>query len=165
MNVPIRTLPPRHLGRPADEVHRLLTAEPQPLVSAATAAALTRSAPLLRRWGFVAHALPTITAEPSGAGELGSLTIRWRGAEDVTGWPAMTAQLLATSTGPAGSELTLATTRPSARGLHAPTLSELHRHHAIHVLLDSFLHEVADHLERAPARPLSRSLEGTGTTR
>lgn len=165
MTAPIRTFPPRRLGHPAHQVHQRLTDDPQALVAATTAAALTRCAPLLRRWGFVAHALPTITAEPSGAGELGSLTIRWRGDEDVTGWPAMTAQLLVTPTGAADGELRLATTRPSARGLHARQLSELHRHQAIHVLVDSFLHEVADHLVQAPADPLARSPEATGATR
>jgi hypothetical protein len=165
VTAPIRTFRPRRLGHPADEVHRRLTAEPQTLAAAATAAALSRSSPLLRRWGLVARTLPTVTAAASGAGELGSLTIRWTGAEDVTGWPAMTAQVLVTPTGPADSELTLATTRPAARGLHASSLSELHRHQATDVLVGSFLHEVADQIERAPAATLARSLEEAGATR
>jgi hypothetical protein len=158
---PIRTFRPRRLTEPADEVHRRLTADPQALVADATADAITRSAPLLRRWGVGARTLPTVSAAPSAGGELGSLTVRWHGVEEVTGWPAMTARLLITPTGPAGCELTLATTRAPALGLRATQLSELHRRRAVHVLVAGFLVALVDRLEQAPAL----SLEHAGATR
>jgi hypothetical protein len=161
MTLPIRTFRSVQLGMSADEVHRRLTAAPHPLTSAATADALTRSAPLLRRWGLVPRTLPTVTVEPSGRGELGSLTLHWSGVEDATGWPAMSARLLVTPLGPTASELTLATTRAPALGLHATRLTALHRQRAIHVLVGGFLHALAARVERAPAR----SVESIGAER
>jgi hypothetical protein len=151
MTSAIRVFRPQRLAGPVDEVHRRLLADPQAIVAAATADALTRSAPLLRRWGVIARTLPTVSAQPSCGGELGSLTVRWHGAEADTGWPAMTARLLLTPTGPTGSELTLATTRAPALGLRAGQLSELHRRRALHVLVAAFLHALAGRLEQAPA--------------
>jgi hypothetical protein len=157
MTSPIRIFRPQSLAGSADEVHRRLTADPQALVADATADAITRSAPLLRRWGVVARTLPTVSAEPSAGGELGSLTVRWHGVEEVTGWPAMTARLLVTPTGPTGCELTLATTRAPALGLRATQLSELHRRRVVHVLVAAFLLALADRLEQAPAPALEHA--------
>jgi hypothetical protein len=161
MSAPIRTFRPRRLRRPAEEVHRRLTAEPQALVALATADAISRSAPLMRRWGFTARTLPNVTAEASEEGELGSVSIRWHGAEEITGWPTMTARLLVTPTGPTGTELTLTSTRAPALGLHASELSELHRVRAMDVLVDSFLRALAGQVEHTS--PLA--LEPTGATR
>lgn len=161
MSAPIRMLRPRRLRQPAEEVHRRLTAEPQALVTLATADAISRNAPLMQRWGLTARTLPSVTAEASEEGELGSVSIRWLGAEEVTGWPTMAARLLVTPTGPTGSELTLASARAPALGLHASQLSELHRVRAMDVLVDSFLRALAGQVEHTS--PLA--LEPIGATR
>jgi hypothetical protein len=156
MTSPIHIFRSQPLAAPPDEVHRRLTADPQTIVALATADALTRSAPLLRRWGVIAGTLPTVDAELPAAGELGSLMVRWGGDEESTGWPATTGWLLVTPTGPTGSELTMATTRAPVLGLRAGPLSELHRLRAMDVLVAVFLQALAARLEQAPALPLER---------
>jgi hypothetical protein len=152
MNVPLHTFPPRPVRLPVDEAFRRLTGDPQPTVVSATAAALERRTPLLRRWGVVARSLPSVTAEVTGDGGPGVVVIRWRGDEAATGWPAMTARLLLTPTPDGGSELTLATTRHPSLGLAAPTLDRFHRERAVRVLVAAFLEALADASGQAPAR-------------
>jgi hypothetical protein len=157
VNAPLHTFRAVRLPQPADVMHRRLTTDPQALAVASTAEALQDSAPLLRSWGLVASALPTVDASVTGVGELGSISLRWFGDEATTGWPAMSARLLVTPTGPTASELTLATTRAPALGLAASQLFEHHRHQAVDVNVAGFLRAVADHLQRVPARPLERT--------
>lgn len=161
MTSPLHAFPPVAVRRPAEVVHDRLTADPQGLVVAASAEALHQVAPLLRRWGLVTSALPTVTAGPTPDGGLGSLHIRWRGHEPATGWPAMDAWLLVTPGGPATSTVTLVTTRTPARGLGAPRLGALHRQQAAEVGVTSFLHALVGQLEHDPVQ----RLQPTGAAR
>jgi hypothetical protein len=94
-----------------------------------------------------------VTAAASGPGELGSLTIRWRGADETTGWPAMTAYLVVTPTG-SGSALTLFTTRVSAPELTTSRLDAVHRRRLGRALVRALLRHLTDALPSVPVRPL-----------
>jgi hypothetical protein len=150
---PLYLFPPIPVDQPADEVHRRLTADPQAVVTAATAVALHRSAPLLRRWGLTPTSLPSTTSVAASERELGCVTIGWRGDEDATGWPATSAQLLVTPTGPRTCALTLATTRGPAVGLAAARLDHLHGRRAVHLAVSSFLRAVVEQVDRVEPAP------------
>jgi hypothetical protein len=164
VTAPIHASPSLPVARSADAVHRHLVAAPQVLATEATADALQRSGPLLRGWGLVPSALPTVTAAPTTAGELGSIAVRWRGDERVTGWPATSAWLIVTPAGPRDSLLTIATSRTPTRGLAIGVLDRLHGERATALLVSGFLRTLRDHVEQAtgPEHAAGRPLEPLG---
>jgi hypothetical protein len=135
-----------------DVVHRRLREQPPQLAAAATGAALAACSPMLRRAGLRAVALPTVTAAASGPDDLGSVTIRWRGDDDATGWPAMTAYLVVTPTG-SGSALTLFTTRVTAPELTTSRLDAVLRRRLGRALVRAFLLHLTDALASVPVGP------------
>jgi hypothetical protein len=143
VSTPIHRLASVGSPLPPDDLHRRLRADPRGTVAETTADALSTCTPLLRRAGLPPRAVPLVTADEDG--ELGSVTIRWRGADDETGWPAMTAFLVVTPAG-SGSLLTLYTSRVPGPELTTTRLGAVHRQRLARILVRAFLHALADHL-------------------
>lgn len=143
MMLPHHASPSLTVHRPADEVHRRLTSDPQRLVTGATAEALRRCGPLLHRWGLTSTALPTVTAELAGESDIGSLAVRWSGDELETGWPATAGRLLVTPAGTGRCRLTLLTSRDPAIGLAVTQVGQVHGRRATRLALDGFVRAIA----------------------
>ncbi|MFU8841186.1 MAG: hypothetical protein ACNA8R_10770 [Nitriliruptoraceae bacterium] len=133
-------------------VYERLQADPDGLVQQATAEALTAMGPHLRRWGLRISALPTTTARPIGPEQLGGVEAVWSGAEDATGWPALSGQLVVSPAGPAGSRLRFFSRRSPHAELTTSRLDRLHRQRIVHVSIQRFLHELGRHLDDPVAR-------------
>lgn len=140
-----------------DDVHRWLRAHPQELAAAATADALSSCGPVLRSVGLRPTAVPTVTTDAGG--ELGSLTIRWRGADERTGWPAMTAYLAVTPAG-SGSLLTLYSSRFPGPELRTSTLHAVHRGRLARILVGAFLQALVQQRQTVPT--VQPELTGAG---
>jgi hypothetical protein len=141
------------------DLHGRLRARPLELVAAATAEALASCATLLHQAGITPLMLPTIAAAASTGDEFGSVTLQWRGRDDATGWPAMTAHLVVSPDGD-GSRLTLVTTRVPAPALTSTRLGALHRQRLARLLVGAFLRRLGTHVRTDVRRP-SRTPELT----
>lgn len=149
---------------PPEEVHARLTADPA-LLTAATADAVRRCATGSHRFALRACALPTVTAALSGPDEPGSARIGWEGAEERTGWPAMTAWLVVSPRGAAGSRITLVSTRAPATGLLPDRLQRAHARRLLAVSIQSFLHAVVEQVESVSPIADAAVLELVGADR
>jgi hypothetical protein len=126
MTVPLHQYASVPLALTPETVCERLVADPQELVRRATADALTAMGPHLRRWGQTIAALPTTTARTSGSEALGCVELVWAGAEEATGWPALTGHLVVSPAGQAGSRLRLFSHRSPHGGLASSRLDPLH---------------------------------------
>jgi hypothetical protein len=143
---------------PATVAQRLL-ADPDGLVRTATADALTAMGPQLQRWGRRVAALPVTTARATGSDQLGCVELAWSGAEDATGWPALTGQLVVAPAGPAGARLRFFSRRSPHAELATSRLDRLHRHRIVQVSVQRFLRDLGRQVDDTGARPSPGHLE------
>jgi hypothetical protein len=160
MMVPLHQYASVPLALSPEAVCERLVADPQDVVRRATADALTAMGPHLRRWGQGIAALPTTTASTSGSEALGCVELVWAGAEEATGWPALTGHLVVTPAGPAGSRLRLFSRRSPHGGLATSRLDRLHRQRIVHASIQRFLRDLGHHLDDRGARPPSAHVVG-----
>ena len=141
MSIPLHQYASVPVAATATAVHDRLTAAPHELVTAATADALRCLAPAVRAWGLSTRALPTVATGPGGD-------------EDATGWPALTAWLVATPDVEGRSRLALVSHRSPGAELATVRLDRLHRQRLTRTAVQTFLRALADRLqERVPPRP------------
>jgi hypothetical protein len=155
MTRPLHHLSSITVAAPATVVHARLTADGLDAVTSATAAALELLGPPARSTGLPPRALPTVSARlPDGAdgSGIGSLELRWSGAEDATGWPALTASLVVTPSGPTSSRLSLFSRRAPGAELHTTRVGRLHRQRLLDLAVRTFLRVFVGALDlRSPA--------------
>jgi hypothetical protein len=154
MTHPLHHLSSITVAAPATAVHARLTADGLDAVTSATAAALELVGPPARSTGLPPRALPTVSARlPDGAdgSGIGSLELRWAGAEDATGWPALTASLVVTPSGPTSSRLSLFSRRAPGE-LHTTRVGRLHGQRLLDLAVRTFLRVFVGTLDlRSPA--------------
>jgi hypothetical protein len=160
MTVPLHQYASVPLALPPETVCERLAADPQQVVRRATADALTAIGPHLRRWGQTIAALPTTTARTSGSEALGCVELVWAGAEEATGWPALTGHLVVSPAGQAGSRLRLFSHRSPHGGLAGSRLDPLHGQRIVHGSVQRFLRDLGRHLDDRGARPPSAAVAG-----
>jgi hypothetical protein len=153
MTVPLHQYASVPLALNPETVCERLVADPQQVVRRATADALTAMGPHLRRWGQRIAALPTTTARTTGSEALGCVELVWAGAEQETGWPALTGHLVVTPAGPTGSRLRLFSRRSPHGGLASSRLDPLHGQRIVHGTVQRFLRDLGHHLDDRGARP------------
>jgi hypothetical protein len=135
------------LGVTATEAHERMTRDVAAIVEAATADAITGTAPFIRAWGLSPTALPGVTARGTAADELGGVEVSWTGAEDEIAWPALRAQLLITPRRGGGSRLSLLSVRSPEAELRTRRIGSVHRRRLVDVALQRFLRHLADQLD------------------
>jgi hypothetical protein len=160
MTVPLHQYASVPLALAPETVCERLVVDPQELVRRATADALTAMGPHLRRWGQTIAALPTTTARTSGSEALGCVELVWAGAEEATGWPALTGHLVVSPAGQAGSRLRLFSHRSPHGGLAGSRRDPLHGQRIVHGSVQRFLRDLGRHLEDRGARHPSAVVAG-----
>jgi hypothetical protein len=169
MTRPLHHLSSITVAGPATAVHTRLAADGLDAVTSATAAALDLLGPPARSTGLPPRALPTVGAragEGADGSGIGSLELRWSGAEDATGWPALTASLVVTPTGPTSSRLSLFSRRSPGAELHTTRVGRLHRQRLLDLAVRSFLREFVAALDlRSPAPSPPATDAGHGDAR
>jgi hypothetical protein len=135
------------LGVTATEAHERLARDIAAIVEAATADAITGTAPFIRAWGLTPTALPSVTARATTVDELGSVEVSWTGTEDEIAWPALKARLLITPRRGDGSRVSLLSVRSPEAELRTRRIGSLHRRRLVDVAMQRFLHHLADQLD------------------
>lgn len=129
-----------------------LCADPQGVVSQATAAALTAMGPHVRRWGLGIAELPLTAARTLEADGAGAVEVVWAGTEEMTGWPALSGRLVVTPTGAGGSRVLLLSARAQAE-LATDRLDPVHRQRIVRGSIQRFLQELGRCLDDPGASP------------
>lgn len=146
------------------DVRDRLVADPAGSVTAATAAAITSVAPLVRAWGLTPSTLPTVTAQVAGLDDLGAVDLRWSGDERRTGWPNLRARLTVTPTTDGHTRLSFVSDRDPRTDLGTVRVGRAHRQRVLALAVRATLEALARELRFpiASARPGARSFDRTG---
>jgi hypothetical protein len=147
-----------------EDVRGRLVADPAGSVTAATAAAISSVAPLVRAWGLTPSALPTVTADVPGLEDLGAVELRWSGDEHRTGWPSLRAELMVTPADDGRARLAFVSDRDPRTDLGTIAVGRAHRQRVVAVAARATLEALGRELggPDTSAAPGARAFDRTG---